>query len=41
VEHGANINKENWNGETVLFRTCESGDEDLVKYLLKHGTDKN
>jgi len=41
VEYGADINKENWNGETVLFVAYKSKNEDLVKYLLKHGTNKN
>ena len=41
VEHGADINKENWVGETPLFKACECGNEDLVSYLIEHGADVN
>ena len=41
MEHGADINKENRNGETVLFGACVSGNKDLVEYLVEHGADIN
>jgi ankyrin repeat protein len=41
VEHGAYINKENRNGEIVLFIACKSGNKDLVEYLVEHGADLN
>jgi len=28
-------------GETELFRACESGNKDLVEYLVKHRVDIN
>ena len=33
VEHGADINKENEDGETPLFRTCYNGHENIFNYL--------
>ncbi|KAL6632450.1 hypothetical protein U3516DRAFT_735779 [Neocallimastix sp. 'constans'] len=39
VEKGANINKENKDGETPLFMAINSGNNELVKYLVKQGAD--
>ena len=39
VEHGADVNKENRNGETPLFSACIKGNEAIVKYLMEHGAD--
>jgi len=36
VEHGADINKKNYSGETPLFEACHRGDEAMVKYLINH-----
>jgi len=34
LENGADINQKNkWNGETPLFKACESGNRNLVEYL--------
>ena len=33
MEHGADINKEDANGKTPLYRTCERGKLNRVKYL--------
>eukprot|EP00833_Pecoramyces_ruminatium_P018269 jgi/Orpsp1_1/1192301/evm.model.d7180000092096.1 len=41
IEHGADVNEENHNGETALFIACLSGNEDLVKYLVEHGANIN
>ena len=43
VEHGADIIQENkWNGDTPLFMECESGNKDLVEYLVvKYGVNIN
>ncbi|KAG4084335.1 hypothetical protein H8356DRAFT_1377915 [Neocallimastix lanati (nom. inval.)] len=41
VEHGADINKENWRGETPLSIAFKIGNKDLVKYLVEHGIDIN
>ena len=41
VKHGADINKENKEGETPLFNACYSGKKDLVEYLVEHGADIN
>jgi len=32
IKLGADIHKENKKGETIIFSSCESGNEDLVKY---------
>jgi len=37
VEHGANVNKENNDGETPLFIACKFGNEIKVQYLVEHG----
>ena len=41
VEHGANVGKENKNGEIPLFKACLVGNENMVKYLMEHGADIN
>ena len=35
------INKINKNGRTFLFYACESGNKNLVKYLIELGADIN
>jgi len=37
VEHKAEINNENKNGETPLFYALKSENKDLVEYLKKQG----
>jgi len=41
VEHGADVNKEDQDGETPLFKACSIGNEAIVKYLIKCGVDVN
>jgi ankyrin repeat protein len=41
LEYGADINIENLYGETAIFKTCKSGNKDLVEYLVEHGADIN
>jgi len=41
MEHEADINKENNDGETELFYGCRSGNKDLVENLVEHGADIN
>ncbi|OUM58750.1 hypothetical protein PIROE2DRAFT_22739, partial [Piromyces sp. E2] len=41
VEHGADINKENYERETPLFYACKSGNEAVIKYLVERGADIN
>jgi len=41
IEHGADINEENENGETPLINVYYSGNKELVQYLVEHGTDIN
>lgn len=40
IEHGVNINSR-INGITLLIRACSSGDEELVKFLLKENAGTN
>ncbi|HCU22669.1 MAG TPA: hypothetical protein DF698_07285, partial [Candidatus Atribacteria bacterium] len=37
VEAGAQVNLANWQGMTALMVAADTGDEDLVSYLLEHG----
>ncbi|OUM57241.1 hypothetical protein PIROE2DRAFT_33019, partial [Piromyces sp. E2] len=37
IDHGADINKENNDGETPLHFACTNGNENTVKYLVGHG----
>ena len=39
LKHGADINKENNNGTTVLHRASFYGNKRIVKYLVEHGAD--
>ena len=39
--YGATVNKENIWGETPLFAPCREGHENIVKYLIEHGTHIN
>jgi len=39
VEHGADVNKENKDGDTPLIIAWQ--DEEIVKYLIEHGADIN
>jgi len=41
VEHGAEINKENEDGTTPLFKAIKSGKKDLEECLVEHGADIN
>ncbi|ORX86825.1 ankyrin, partial [Anaeromyces robustus] len=41
VDHGADVNKEDINGNTPIFFACQSGNENIVKYLVEHGADIN
>jgi ankyrin repeat protein len=43
IEHGADINKENNEGETPLFKACRWGydNEIIVQYLIENGADIN
>jgi len=41
VDHGANVNLQNYSGETALFVACARGLEDKVEYLLENGADVN
>jgi len=41
IEHGAIIDKVDNYGMTPLFNACSSGNEDIVKYLVKLGADIN
>ncbi|ORX78888.1 ankyrin, partial [Anaeromyces robustus] len=41
VEQGADLNKEDWKGETPLFNACKSGNETIVEYLVEYGADLN
>ncbi|KAG4107754.1 hypothetical protein H8356DRAFT_1624360 [Neocallimastix lanati (nom. inval.)] len=41
VEHGADIYKENQEGETPLSLAYENGDDELIKYLIDHVTKEN
>jgi len=41
VENGADVNKEDNNGDTPIFYACENGNETIVKYLVEHSTDVN
>jgi len=41
LEHGANINIENIEGETPLFTACKNGNTNLVQYLVEKGADIN
>ena len=37
VEHGADTNQENKDGDTPLFIACYNGHKNIVKYLVEHG----
>ena len=37
MDQGANVNKENNDGETPLFNACKSRNETIEKYLVDHG----
>ncbi|MDR1333394.1 MAG: ankyrin repeat domain-containing protein, partial [Holosporales bacterium] len=37
VEHGANVNEANPDGETTLSHAVESGNLECIEYLLSHG----
>jgi len=37
VDHGANVNKLNHNGETPLSMATYYGNEDIINYLVEHG----
>jgi len=39
VDHGANVNLQNFVGETALYLACARGLEDKVEYLLDNGAD--
>jgi len=39
VDHGADVNLQNFVGETALFIACARGLEDKVEYLLENGAD--
>ena len=39
VDHGANVNMQNFVGETALFTACARGLEDKVEFLLENGAD--
>jgi len=41
VEHGVDINKENYFDKTPLFYACSSGNKELVDYLIENGADIN
>ena len=41
ISVGADINKVNEAGLTVLARACENGDTDLVRFLLEHKANAN
>jgi len=41
VEHRADINKENNNGETSLIKVCKNENEKIVKCLVEHGAEIN
>jgi len=41
VDHGVDVNKRNYSGETSLFEACRSKNEAIVKYLVEHGADIN
>ena len=40
-EKGADVNKENNNGQTPLFSVCTYGNSEIVKYLVEHGANVN
>ncbi|OUM58235.1 hypothetical protein PIROE2DRAFT_64555 [Piromyces sp. E2] len=41
VEHGADIQEENWKYETPLFNACRNRNEPIVNYLVDLGADLN
>jgi len=43
VEHGANIHKENKNGDTPLIKSCDCKwrNEDIIKHLIYYSGDVN
>ena len=41
IEHGIDINKEDFSGKTALFFACKGGEVSVVKYLVKHGMNLN
>ncbi|KAG4090550.1 ankyrin [Neocallimastix lanati (nom. inval.)] len=42
AKHGEDINKVNYKyGERPLFYACESGNKNLIKFLLEYGADIN
>ena len=41
IEHGANIYKENKNGNIPLIMACRNHNENIVKYLFEHIYDVN
>jgi len=41
VDHGADINLQNFNGETALFVACSRGLANKAEYLLDNGADAN
>jgi len=40
-KHGASINEIDLNGETLIFKTAEAGNSDLLSYLISRGLDVN
>jgi len=41
VEHGEDINRDNWYGGIPCFDACETGNKDLVEYFIKQRADIN
>lgn len=39
-ENGLNLNKRDWNGDTVLHLACYNGDHPIIEYLLTRGADQ-
>ena len=41
MEHGADINKEDYKGQIPLILACQEGHIEVVKYIVEHGADIN
>jgi ankyrin repeat protein len=41
VEHGADLNIQNFNGESPLHLACSFGHKEVAKFLLEHGAQTN